>query len=267
MNDALDSTISMGQKMDLTNEGMAITNAGMSKTNASIHKQTLLVALDEILKFDNATYLLPPIGMMPPGDTFGGEATPLEMIKIAYLWIMDISTSQSDGTAAQETELQHKKNAKFNALQVIAGLAPQEKIEQLISLQVNQGGRYESTVYSFLMLRAAFIDGILIQESLLSKSLTNPGMFEEALKYVQQVEFISKLPFKGKIAFQLPQKVIFDDEVNIDLQKDIQVKARYEELKTKLSQLDQIYSSSTDNSMKARIEAIKAQIDQGISRN
>ena len=273
MNDALDSTIQMNAKMDATNKGMDRTNSGMSRTNESIHKQTLMVSLNEILKEENTLYLFPPIGMMPAGEAFGKEATPLEMIQVVYLWLKDINSSQADGvgpdadgTWPSKEVLDRKKTAKLTALEVIAGLAPQETVDQLIEQQVNQGGRFESTTYEFLMLRSAFIEGILIQESLFSKPMINPGMFEEGLKYIGQMESIAKLPFKGKIALKTIGFAIPDN--NVDLKLDpASVKTRYSEMKNKITQIDQLYSSSTESAMKARIEAIKNAIDQGIARN
>lgn len=53
-------------------------------TNASIHKQTLLVALNDMLSDQNSQYLAPvPTGMLPGGQTFAEEATAEEIVKLA----------------------------------------------------------------------------------------------------------------------------------------------------------------------------------------
>jgi|GEM_PF-5301852 len=277
MNDALDSTISMNSKMDQTNQGMsqmnqkmddtnagmAQTNSGMAKTNLSIHKQTLLIALSELQKEENTVSLMPPTGMMPAGETFSNEATPTEMIQVFYLWLKEIDSAQADDP---NTNLDRKKTIKLTGLEVIAGLAPQEKIDQLISEQVASSGRFESTVYQFLMLRSAFIDDVLIQESLLSNTMSNPGMFEEALKYMKELEIISKLKFRDKIAIKTIGMSTPGNNIDLKLEAG-SVKARYTQLKDKLSQLDQVYSNSTDTLVKNRVEKIKAEIDRGIAEN
>ncbi|NDG85676.1 MAG: hypothetical protein EBX52_11665 [Proteobacteria bacterium] len=273
MDDALNSTIAMNAKMDKTNSGMQQTNAGMGRTNESIHKQTLLIALGEIQKDENTFSLFPPTGMMPAGETFGKEATPTELIQVFYLWLKEVNSAQADGTGPNpdgtwpSKEVQdRKKNIKLTALEVIAGLTPQDKVDQLINEQVTATGRFESTTYEFLMLRNAFIDGILIRESLLSNTMSNPGMFEEALKYMRQLESISKLKFRDKIALKTIGMAIPDNNIELKLDPGA-VKALYTTIKDKLSQLDQMYSDSTDNTVKTRVDKIKNEIDRGIAEN
>lgn len=268
MDETMDATIAMGPRMD----GMKnATIAEMDKTNESIRHQTMMVALTEMQKDSNQVYLFPPIGMMPYGETFGKSATAEELVKITYAWLKEINSSTADGVGPQadgkwpaKEVLDREKYAKLVALQVIAGMAPQAKVEKVIEEQIRDGGRFESAAYEFLMLRYAFIDGIMIQESLFSKPMINPGMFLKGLEYLKQLEFISKLSFKDSIAI----KVIgtSNPEYNIEAKLEAgAVKARYMDMKNKLSQLLPKYTKN--DSYAAVLEEIKSAINQGIAEN
>src|SRR5690349_19282737 len=69
---------SMPKKMDNLNKGM-------EDTNGAIHKQTLLLALNELNKRENQENMFPvPTGLMPAGQVFAETATPEELIHLTY---------------------------------------------------------------------------------------------------------------------------------------------------------------------------------------
>ena len=268
------NTSQMNQKMDQTNQGMKETNAGIKKTNLAIHNQTLGVALDEMMKEENTLYLFPPTGMMPSGQIFADEATALDLAKFTLVTMEDINNTHADGVGPSSTGtwpsndvLDRKKQVKLTILQVIAGLAPQSTVDQMIDEQVTRAGRFRTSVFDFLMLRALFIDGIMIQESLYSKPMSDPGMFEEGLKYLGNREMITHLPFAKEVSVKVFGMTNKDNNFDLDLTTgfDKTVKQRYQEMKDKLVQMDSMYTESTDPEMVARIAKIKAMIEAGVS--
>jgi hypothetical protein len=50
---------------------------------------------------------------------------------------------------------------------------------------------------------------------LISYGLTNVGMFEDALKYLDQLDYISKLPFAGKIGYL--SSGLIQSELNVEI--------------------------------------------------
>lgn len=211
----------MGDKMNAT-------NARMDATNASIHKQTLLVALNDMLSDQNSQYLAPvPTGMLPGGQTFAEEASAEEIVKLAYVYLQEINEIQPDDSqrqtdghfpAALITRMDHQKMAKLSALEVIAGLAPQATIDTLIENEVNSGGRYEDTAYSVLMCRALFLRDIMLNESLFRLPLRNIGTIDEAVKQTGYLERLAELPFASKISLKLIGMVDPNDQLDVHYQ-------------------------------------------------
>jgi hypothetical protein len=225
---AINATESVPDKMDAMKTEVAKTNDGMAKTNGAIHNQTLAVALAEMMKPENTEYFSPaPLGMMPAGQVFANEATADDLIKIVYVELMDIDQSQPDDslkdpatgtwTPALVKTVDHQKTAKLMAAMVIAGLAPQATIDQIIEQQINQGGRYEQTAYAVLMLRYAFVRDILLAGSLFEHPMTNPGELTEAANRADELESISSLPYVGKIKLKTNGMLSGDDNADLTL--------------------------------------------------
>ena len=289
LKDALDATKSMNQTtsgMAQTTSGMAATTNGMAKTTAgmaistdkmvnSVHNQTLGVAIEGMMKEENTLYLFPPTGMLPFGQIFADEATALDLAKFTLVTMEDINDTHADGVGPSATGtwpsndvLDRKKTVKLTILQVIAGLTPQATVDQMISDQVTGAGRYRTSVFDFLMLRAIFTDGIMLQESLYGKSMSDPGMFEEGLKYIGDREMITKLSFAKNLSVKVFGMNNKDNNFDLDLTGfEKTVKQRYQEMKDKLAQMDPMYTNSTDPAMVARIAKIKAMIEAGIATN
>ena len=256
-----------------TNKKIEITNTNMGKTVDGLHNQTLMLSLADMYKEENTLYLFPPIGMMPGGEIFGKEATAEELARFTYAKLKRINSSQADGTGPNpdgswpaKEALDRNKQIDLTALQVIAGMAPEEKVSAMIEEQITQGGRFETTVYEFLMLRYAFIDGILIQESLFSKTMENPGMFEEGLKYLNQMERIAKLNFRDRIQLKIIGMSIPDNNLELTLDPKA-VKNRYLQMKAKLGEISERYSATGNTKVKSRISTIEAAINRGLIEN
>jgi hypothetical protein len=223
---ALKATESVPDKMDAMKAEVAKTNGGMAKTNGAIHNQTLAVALSEMMKPENTAYLSPaPLGMMPAGQVFANEATADDLIKIVYVELTDIDLSQPDDSLKDPTThafpvdlvkiVNHGKLAKFMAAMVVSGLAPQAIIDQIVSEQIDQGGRYEQTAYALLMLRYCFVRDILLTGSLFEHPMSNPGELKEAVSRTSELESVSSVTYANKIS--LVTRGMLGPDANISL--------------------------------------------------
>ena len=237
----------MKAKMDLSNKNMADmkakmdqTNLKMDATNHSIYKQTLLIALDDMLKKENSTHLTPvPTGMMKGGETFAKETKEEDLVKLAFLYYKEINELQPDesfkdpktGKFPEEIlkSLDHQKAVKQTSLEVIAGLLSQPMVEEVVETEIIQGGRYEKSAYIILLLRSLFIRDVLLEQSLLSEGLSEIGMMKEALGYTENLEYIAKLPFKDKIRYKTIG--MSNPDLNVDLALDLDMKDLWNKLK------------------------------------
>ena len=250
----------MKHKMDKANEGM-------QSTKDLLHKQTLLVALSEMLKKENSMNLYPaPTGMMPGGQAFSEEATPEELAKITFLHFREVNDGSPDPSlqvggkwpAELATSVDHDKLVKFTAIEVIAGFAPQEKVEEIVAKEIVGGGRYQKAAFGFLALRAAFIRDILVQQGLLEYKLSDPGMIEEAVKQVEYLEYLARLPFAKKIAIKTIGMLKLED--NVELALDLDMKELW-------ARIDRGFETDLDPSFRAanveenrKLEALRAHV-------
>jgi hypothetical protein len=219
---ALDATKGIPDRLDKTNDGIV-------KTNAAVHLQTLAVAQAEMMKPENTEILFPPTGMIPAGQVFADEATPEEIVKLIYVYMKDINAAQPDDSekdanghwpAELVKRIDHQKNAKFTAAAVIASLAPQEKIEAIVQNEIDNGGRYEDTAYTVLMLRFLLVRDLLLQESLLTHPLSNPGILNEAVTQMDHLTYIANLPYVEKINIKTIGMLSADDNIVLSVNPD-----------------------------------------------
>ena len=179
------------------------TNDGMAKTNLAVHRQTLQAALGDILREDNTRFLAPPVAMMPGAQIFSLEASPDELMQLVYVFLNFVEkTPQNDQDKANPDSYNHAKIVRLTAASVIAGLAPQSTIDQIVQSQIVQAGAFQDAAIALLMLRAQFLQQWIIQPKI-DQGLTNPGMIEDAVNYTDQLTAISTLPFADKIAIKI----------------------------------------------------------------
>ena len=86
--------------------GSMVTDIGgmsksLSATKDALHSQSLMLALNEILKPENTKYItLSSVNTIPMGaaaQAFANIATADELAGLAFLWISEINLSQVDG--------------------------------------------------------------------------------------------------------------------------------------------------------------------------
>lgn len=101
MPDKMDQTKSLiaatTDQVARTNDEVKKTNTQMSDVNDAIHKQTLLVALNDMYDAKNTAMLVPvPFGMFAGGKTFAEKATENELVDWFYAKYKELRESTPD---------------------------------------------------------------------------------------------------------------------------------------------------------------------------
>lgn len=231
-NDAIEATRNMPEKLDNM-------NAEMKKTTHAIHDQTLLLSLQEMEKDENfrdksINYFALPLDLLPGGEVFAKEATALELAKLSFLYLRNINEvsanenlkvyNEQTGTSSYPKDYEERadfeKFKKLTVIQVIAGFVSQEKTEQIVKEQIEDGGIYEEGAYTFLTLRAQFIKTILLEDRILVNGIKNVGQLEEAYKCIQQIDYIYNLPFQKNISVKIYGMINSDYNQTLSLDSD-----------------------------------------------
>lgn len=237
VNEMNDKMNSLSSNMDAMNTKMDATVAGINSTNNAVHDQQIVLPYEALLKPEYTRDLDPiPADMMPFGKKLAEAATREELIALTYLWLKKIDevfpvraverlpdgkpSLDPDGntkpipfTQAEIERIQREKEIRLKGLMVIAGFTPQSIVEEIVQKDVlrkvagmslsqrQKAGLKRQTAYKFLMLRAQFLEEVLLKSSALT-SLRDVGEFETALMYNEQLDFITKLPFADHIAYR-----------------------------------------------------------------
>jgi hypothetical protein len=97
----------------------------------------------------------------------------------------------------------------FNLMQVVAAFIPQPMIENVVVKQIGKsefikdgsgGGLREDTAYLILNLRDVFIRGALLKASLYEDHIKNMEQTREALRLVDELDYIATRPYADKLA-------------------------------------------------------------------
>jgi hypothetical protein len=141
-------------------------------------------------------------------------------VKLTYIWLKEIDESQPEkdskdckvneagkeicGKPFYSKELlartNHEKEARFAALKVLAGFAPQSIIEEIVQEHLTTPGRFRRTTLNLLTLRSMMLKEILLDESILKEELWTIKVADEGFKYMNQLNYIAEI---GK---QLPAR-------------------------------------------------------------
>lgn len=209
----LNNMMDMADKMDHTNEKMdntyqqiQATNSEIKKTNKAVHDQTLMVALKEIEKIENADKLFPvPTSILPYAKAFAEEAKESEIVELTYAWIKDITevAPMGDLDENQQQTVLKDKLVHLYGLYSIASFIPDEMLNTIIETHIQGSSRFEETAMQILMMRVIFTRDVLLKESILAKSISNAGTLEEAIKYMDKVDFIMNLPYASDLSLRL----------------------------------------------------------------
>jgi hypothetical protein len=199
---AIDSTTEMNSKMDKMVTGMDKTNAGINSTNESVRLQKMALALDNMLKEYNTAKLEPvPFGMLPGAKTFSETATADEICEYVFTLTKSIEEFTKEENE-NEAAFNKKKDIDWNQVIAISGLMPEEKVREIIEIQINQGGRFTETAYVILMARAKFI-GMYYNNSLSKQAKIAVEGLQEAFKNLVFLDNILKSSFKAEIKIDI----------------------------------------------------------------
>ena len=262
INQMTDNTTNMSNSIgDMTDS--------LGSTSKGIHSQSLMIALNELLKPENTKYVTLTnanvIPMIAPAKAFAEIATAEEIAGIAYLWISEINLCQVDDvlTKQQKDNFDLGKWIKLNALQLIAGFIPEETIDVMIHQQIKSGGSYRTAAEQIIVLRYLFIRDFLLETTISASALTNPAQYETALSYLDSLKNIKINPALNDLNLKLFG--FFDTNGN-GLNQTLSVNAAddlvpyYKKLAVKfIKELDPIYIN--DVKFKTRLTLIKRKLD------
>ena len=262
----MDSMNKRIEKMTNNTDGMndSIKNmaGSLASTSNGIHMQSLSVMLSELLKPENTKYItltsVNTIPMIPSAKGFAETATQEELAGLAFLWISEINQAQVTDTLTKEQKdsFDLGKWIKLNALQMIAGFIPDDTAKDMIKVQIEEGGIYQTAAYQLLLLRSMFIQNFLVDQAM-ATTLTNPTQYRGLIKYLDQLTEINKLPNKEAMSIKLFG--FYDTDQNglnqtFDMQ-NIDVCFYYSKLKKKFdTELDKKYLTQDLNDIKNKLK-------------
>ena len=262
----MDSMNKRIEKMTNNTDGMndSIKNmaGSLASTSNGIHMQSLSVMLSELLKPENTIYItltsVNTIPMIPSAKGFAETATQEELAGLAFLWISEINQAQVTDTLTKEQKdsFDLGKWIKLNALQMIAGFIPDDTAKDMIKVQIEEGGIYQTAAYQLLLLRSMFIQNFLVDQAM-ATTLTNPTQYRGLIKYLDQLTEINKLPNKEAMSIKLFG--FYDTDQNglnqtFDMQ-NIDVCFYYSKLKKKFdTELDKKYLTQDLNDIKNKLK-------------
>ena len=214
----------------------------MKEMNGVVKDQCQEVAFESMLKPEFGQDLMPiPFDLMPFAKKFGSCSSTDDLTEVVYLWMKKMNELVIDvpgGTKPTDDQVaafNHHKMQIFMALEAVSGLLEQPKVDKIIADQIDGEGRYQETALQLLMLRTRFLRDVMLESSLLSTPLNNPGKISKAIEYADQIEAIARLPYaKGAIKIKItgfmdPYPVIdetFDPGVALDTWTKIRTKAQ-----------------------------------------
>lgn len=222
LNDALDKTEKMGEKMDRSTEQV-------KKTSDATRLLKLKNAKDDMLSEQSSNELTPiPTGVLAGGKTFAESATPTELMELAKTWIaridkvMPLVKFDENGNEVPLTaeELNKEFRTKYQylqALRAVAGFIPQNRVATSAEEQ-KKAGNYETTIedvirehlnspyrktlMKVLMLRVDFIRHVMVENAILSQGVNYSSEAREASKWMDRVDYVLQLPFVSQIGLK-----------------------------------------------------------------
>ena len=189
---------------------IGVMSDSLSSTKNSIHSQSLMLAQNEMLKYENTKYLSLGGGsfipMLPSSQAFATMLSADELAGIGYIYLSEINVAQIDTplNAKQKAEYDLGKYIKLTALELIAGLAPQATIDAMVKSQIIDGGAYTDAAYAILVLRNIVVKDILLEQLVGDGRVKlNKTQQETANSYRKTLDIIQHYPFFDKLTVKL----------------------------------------------------------------
>ena len=215
-------------------DSMRETNEGIKYTKDAIRKQTLALALKEMVLLENNTFVSPdsttPTSMIPSAKMFGEVATPEEIKGIFFLWLTEINQGQiSPLTDANKDNADKIKWIKITALQTIAGMLTEKKLQLIL-----EKGLYADSIPSILLCRYLFISTYVLDLGVLTKPKLTAEDYEAGLTAINSLRSIEGLPEAKNATLRLYG---FYDRGELGLNQDVKLEAKAEEYFKKLESI------------------------------
>jgi hypothetical protein len=205
---ALLAVVAVGcQKIDKSIDSVNAMPAKMDGLQEKINRQGAFLTFKELVDETNAEEILPiPFDLMGFAKEFGKFATVEDLVELFYLYNKKLNEVVIDSAAPTPEEIKrfnHKKSHELAALQAVAGLLPQEKVQAVIDERIMTDDRYRDAGLTMLMMRVQFLRDVLLELSLFSEPIDVVGEFEKAIEYGKQIDFVARLPFTKYISMSV----------------------------------------------------------------
>ncbi len=276
VNDAVDATKSMPDKMDTMTEKM-------NETNEAVRLQKVVLAKQGMEDPDNAKVIMPiPFGIMPYAEKFAENATEAEVLAQIYLYLKEINDglyspkvdetgNEVEFTAEEINQINFEKLHRFAIAQAVSGFLSQEMVASIVTNQIYSDGRFQKTAFEILMMRFQFLRDVLLTNSLLSTTAESAGIITDSVKYLSQMNWVAKRPFidhvQVRITGFLPPFEDFFESLTKDQARDSlldliqRIENQSEHVQAVISEND----SSSDSQKVAAQKSIKSKMATALS--
>lgn len=271
MNQRIDN---MSKNIDSMNGSVGGMSSSLGSTSKGIHSQSLMIAMDEMLKPENTKYITLTnaniIPMIPYAKALAEIATADELVGIAFIWMAEINNATTDSFSPSKQlrdSIDLGKWIKLNALQAVSGFIPEQTVHEMVESQITNDGMYKNFVYTILTLRYSFIKDYLLGQPINSDRFEYPIQYTTSLDYLDSLSYLNDKQFNDKLTFKL---FGFYDTDNAGLNQivtvDQSISDYYNTLFNKLNnELDSKYK--TDVKYKEVVQSIKSRIQKGMKHD
>ncbi len=190
-------------------DGINKTLDATNQMRGSVHLQILTLALQNMTAAENTVFLNPPTLMMPYAEAFAAEATPDELAKASYVLLNTaLLPAQGEETAQQK----QTRIVSYAAFITLAGLTAKPKFDELLSTQIDKGGRYIDVAGAMAAARYGFLRDVLFNPLVQRSQTLTKGSLAEAVDRFDAMKALVTLPYAAKLGFTSPLKT----KVSID---------------------------------------------------
>lgn len=213
----------VGGSISSVSDSMKETNEGIKYTKDAIRKQTLAVALKELISPENNTFVSPgntlPVSQFPSGKLFGEIATPEEVAGIFYLWAIEVNQGQIDPPSPENKKKSDQlKWIKLIAMQTIAGFLDEKKLKEIVATQ--KDGIYAESVNLILLFRHCFISSYILEAGVLAAKEINQSEYEYGVQAINSLRSIEAIRGIKEFKFVI---VGFNDNEGLGLNQTVQI--------------------------------------------
>jgi hypothetical protein len=182
-------------------------NRGMAKTNAAVHLQTLTIALQQLVSAETTESLEVPVRMFPYAETFAREASAHELLQTFHVFLKDATLGYADGEKPNEKDLRIRgRMISLIGASLMATFAPEEKVEEILTDEIEKKGRFQDTAYAFALLRYEGTQNYLLG-SVLKTQTVNVETLKTAVEHYRIMKTIAEKPYVAELKLNVPKLI------------------------------------------------------------